>query len=181
MVPEPYISWHAGISGWSNYKNLNKNSLGIEISNPGHKHNYKNFSKKQLISLVKLSNYLIKKFKIKSNFILGHSDIAPDRKQDPGEKFPWKLLSKKKIGIWHNLNSKILAKERNNETNNIDKLKFISNLYKIGYPANNKIEKTKYKRFLIKAFQRRFRQELINGIIDRECLFISENLLKKKI
>ena len=181
MVPEPYVSWHAGISGWSNYKNLNKNSIGIEISNPGHKHNYKNFSKKQIISLVKLSKYLIKKFKIESNFILGHSDIAPDRKQDPGEKFPWKLLSKKKIGIWHNLNSKILAKERNNKTNNIDKKKFIFNLYKIGYPINNKIEKSKYKKFLIKAFQRRFRQELINGIIDRECLFISENLLKKKI
>ena len=97
MVPEPYISWHAGISGWLKFKNLNKNSIGIEISNSGHRNNYKNFSKKQIISLVKLSKYLIKKFKIKSNFILGHSDIAPDRKQDPGEKFPWKLLSKKKI------------------------------------------------------------------------------------
>jgi len=181
MVPEPYISWHAGISGWLKFKNLNKNSIGIEISNSGHRNNYKNFSKKQIISLVKLSKYLIKKFKIKSNFILGHSDIAPDRKQDPGEKFPWKLLSKKKIGIWHTLSSKKIVKERNNKTNKIDKTKFISNLYKIGYPINNKIEKTKYTKFLIKAFQRRFRQELINGIIDRECLFISENLLKKKI
>ena len=179
MIPELYISWHAGISGWLNYKNLNKNSLGIEISNPGHKFNYKKFSKKQILSLVKLSKYLIKKFNIKSNFILGHSDIAPDRKQDPGEKFPWKLLSKNKIGIWHNLSSYKLIKERNNKINNFDKKTFISNLYKIGYPKNNNIEEDKYKKFLIKTFQRRFRQELINGIIDKECLIISESLLKK--
>ena len=181
MVPNAYTSWHAGISGWLNYKNLNKYSIGIEISNPGHRHNYKKFSTKQIFSLIQLTKYLIKRFKIRSNFILGHSDIAPDRKQDPGEKFPWKLLSKRKIGIWHNLSSKKLSKERNNKTNNIDKTKFISNLYKIGYPKNKKIEKNKYKKLLIKAFQRRFRQELINGIIDKECLIISENLLKKYI
>ena len=180
MVPEKYISWHAGISGWLKFKNLNKNSIGIEISNPGHTFNYKKFSKKQISSLIKLSKYLIQKFNINSNFILGHSDIAPDRKQDPGEKFPWKLLSKKNIGIWHNLSLNKLTKERNHKTNNFDKKRFISNLYKIGYPRNNNIEKNKYKKFITKAFQRRFRQELINGIIDRECLIISENLLKNR-
>ena len=96
MVPDLYVAWHAGDSQWKKYKLLNKNSIGIEISNPGHKFGYKNFTKKQINSLIKLSLLLIKKFNIKKNYILGHSDIAPERKKDPGEKFPWKFLSKKK-------------------------------------------------------------------------------------
>ena len=96
LVPDLYIAWHAGISTWGKYNSINKNSIGIEISNPGHDYNYKNFSKKQISSIIKLSKYLIKKYKIKSKFILGHSDISPDRKEDPGEKFPWEYLSKKK-------------------------------------------------------------------------------------
>ena len=104
LVPELYVAWHAGVSSWKKYKSINKYSIGIEISNPGHENSYKKFSKKQIKSILKLSSYLIKKYKIKSNFILGHSDIAPDRKKDPGENFPWKYLSKKNIGLWHELN-----------------------------------------------------------------------------
>ena len=126
-----------------------------------------------------MSTYLIKKYKIKSNFILGHSDIAPDRKKDPGEKFPWKYLSKNKIGYWHNLNQENLLKKRNSKTNNIEKKIFIQNLFKIGYPKNLSINKNEYFQIITKAFQRRFRQEIINGIIDQECLIISENLAKK--
>jgi N-acetylmuramoyl-L-alanine amidase len=96
MVPDLYIAWHAGISRWGNNKLLNKQSIGIEISNPGHRYGYVNFSKNQIKSLIKLSKHLIKKYRIKKNCLLGHSDIAPDRKLDPGEKFPWKILSKKK-------------------------------------------------------------------------------------
>ena len=101
MVPDLYIAWHAGKSFWRKYKSLNQNSIGIEITNPGHEFNYKKFSKKQISSLLKLSKFLIKKYKINPKNILGHSDVAPDRKKDPGEKFPWKYLSKKKIGLWH--------------------------------------------------------------------------------
>ena len=81
MVPDKYIAWHAGISGWKRNKLLNKNSIGIEISNPGHQFKYKNFSKRQIESLLKLTRCLIKKYNITSNSILGHSDIAPDRKR----------------------------------------------------------------------------------------------------
>ena len=95
MVPDSYIAWHAGKSSWGNYKSLNKNSIGIEITNPGHEFNYKKFSKKQITSLLKLSKFLIKKYKINPKNILGHSDIAPERKKDPGEKFPWKYLFSK--------------------------------------------------------------------------------------
>ena len=93
MVPDLYEAWHAGISSWKNFKSLNKCSIGIEISNPGHNFNYKKFSKKQTQSIKDLSKFLIRKYKIDKKNILGHSDIAPDRKKDPGEKFPWKYLS----------------------------------------------------------------------------------------
>ena len=178
LVPDLYIAWHAGVSSWKKYKSINKYSIGIEISNPGHEHYYKKFSKKQINSILKLSTYLIKKYKIKSNFILGHSDITPDRKKDPGEKFPWKYLSKNKIGFWHNLSKKKLFKERNKQVSQLEKNKFIKNLNKIGYPKNMSFNKNKYSKLLTTAFQRRFRQELVSGIIDQECLFISNNLAK---
>ena len=178
LVPDLYVAWHAGISSWKRYKSINKYSLGIEISNSGHEYSYKEFSKKQIESILKLSTYLIKKYKIKSNFILGHSDIAPDRKKDPGEKFPWKYLSENKIGYWHNLNEKKLLKNRNLKISISDKEKFFENLYKIGYQKNIFFNKHKNLKFLTTAFQRRFRQELVNGIIDKECLVISKNLIK---
>ncbi|WP_440919941.1 N-acetylmuramoyl-L-alanine amidase [Candidatus Pelagibacter sp.] len=179
MVPDSYIAWHAGVSSWKKFKSLNKNSIGIEINNPGHEFKYKNFSKKQIYSLVKLTKYIIKKYKINSKSILGHSDIAPDRKKDPGEKFPWEFLSKNKIGIWHKLKTNKIKVYRKLKLNNLSKIKFINNLYKIGYPKNSKINKNKYNKNITVAFQRRFRQELIDGKIDKECLLISENLIKK--
>ena len=179
LVPELYIAWHAGISFWKKYKLINKSSIGIELSNPGHEHNYKKFPKKQINSLIKLSKFLIRKYKIKSSFFLGHSDIAVDRKKDPGEKFPWKYLSKKKIGLWHDLNQNFTKKKRNIELKKNEKLKFFKNLAKIGYPKIKYIYETKYTKFITKAFQRRFRQELINGVVDLECLVISDNIAKK--
>ncbi len=174
LVPEPYIAWHAGVSNWKNFKSINKYSIGIEISNSGHDYNYTKFTSKQIKSILKLSKYLIKKYKIKNNFILGHSDIAPERKIDPGEKFPWQYLSKRNIGYWHTVNKKILLKLRNQKVSKLDKNNFLRNLSKIGYKKNNKLIN-----MLTSAFQRRFRQELINGIIDKECLIISENLANK--
>ena len=179
LVPELYIAWHAGISNWKNYKFINKNSIGIEISNPGHDYKYAEFTKEQIKSVLKLSKYLIKKYKIKFNFILGHSDISPDRKKDPGEKFPWKYISKKKIGCWHNVNEKKLLKARNKKLNKVDKNLFFQHLYKIGYSKSLNKNNTFFLKKLAIAFQRRFRQEIINGIVDQECLIISKNLIKK--
>ena len=93
-------------------KSINFKSIGIEISNPGHDHGYKNFSNRQINSLIRISKILIKKYNIDKNKILGHSDISPLRKIDPGEKFPWKFLSKKKIGVWHNVDFKKLKSLR---------------------------------------------------------------------
>ena len=179
LVPDLYIAWHAGVSSWKKYKFLNKNSIGIEISNPGHNFYYKKFSSKQVDSIIVLSKFLIKKYNIKSENILGHSDIAPDRKKDPGEKFPWQYLYKKKIGFWHDLDQKLLLKKRFQKTSNIEKKIFIRNLRKIGYSINLNINQIKFFKMITKAFQRRFRQKLINGIIDQECLIISNYLVKK--
>ena len=179
LVPDLYVAWHAGVSSWKNYKFINKNSIGIEISNPGHDNIYKKFKEKQIKSLLKLTKFLIRKYNIKSKFILGHSDISPDRKKDPGEKFPWKYLSKKKIGCWHNLNKKILFKTRNQKISRLNKNIFIQNLSRIGYAKNSNARNFKYSKDIARAFQRRFRPELINGVVDKECLLISENLINK--
>ena len=181
IVPNLYIAWHAGRSSWSGFKSLNKNSIGIEITNPGHEFNYKKFSKKQITSLLKLSRFLIKKYKINSKNILGHSDIAPSRKKDPGEKFPWKYLSQNAVGLWHGIKKKDLIKIRTIKITKLEKEFFFNNLFKIGYSKKTPkgISKKKYLKDIVKAFQRRYRQDLTNGAIDRECLLISQSLLKK--
>ena len=181
LVPDLYIAWHAGKSSWRNFKSLNQNSIGIEITNAGHDFSYKKFSKKQISALLKLSKFLIKRYKISNKNILGHSDVSPERKKDPGEKFPWEYLSKNKIGLWHSLGKQELIKNRKFKASKTEKEFFFNNLFKIGYskktPKN--LSNDKYLRDMTKAFQRRFRQELIDGKIDRECLLISINLLKK--
>ncbi len=181
LVPDLYIAWHAGHSLWKNLKYLNKNSIGIEICNPGHDTNYEKFSKKQIQSILKLTKFLIKKYKIDKKNILGHSDISPIRKKDPGEKFPWQYLAKFGIGKWHSISNKFLKKKRMEKIEPSDEKKFYNNLSKIGYSLKiqKKIKKDKFLKLLTSAFQRRFRQELINGKIDKECFLISQNLAKK--
>ena len=176
LVPDLYISWHAGVSFWKNLKKINKYSIGIEIRNPGHQFGYEGFNKKQIYSIKKLSLRLAKKYNLKNSHFLGHSDISPDRKKDPGEYFPWELLAKYRIGIWHSLSKKLLKKYRLKKINSLEKKKFLAYLSKIGYFfKKNKISSISYA---VKAFQRRFRPKLINGKIDLECLEIAKNLVK---
>ena len=172
MVPDLYVAWHAGISNYKNIKFLNKLSIGVEIHNPGHDHGYKKFNDGQISSLKRLSKFIIKTYKIDKYKILGHSDISPNRKKDPGEKFPWKILAGDKIGYWHSLNGKKLRLFRSKKITKKENYKFFKVLKKLGYPI-------KYKSFTVKAFQRRFRQELINGLVDKECFNIAINLSLK--
>ena len=177
LVQDNQIAWHAGKSCWGKYKNLNKNSIGIELVNKGHRFGYTNFKKKQLLSLIKICKSLIKKYKIKKRNVVGHSDIAPLRKIDPGEKFPWKRLANNGIGIWHRCKPSFLRKYRNVKIlEKKNKIKFIKNINKIGYCFS-----VKKKSFFIKtvrSFQRHYRKELINGLLDKECLIIAQNLSK---
>tara|TARA_B100001057_G_scaffold467039_1_gene524763 strand:+ start:725 stop:1459 length:735 start_codon:yes stop_codon:yes gene_type:complete len=180
LVPPIYEAWHAGKSSWKDLKLLNKYSIGIEIQNSGHDNKYEKFSQKQIISTKKLLRYLINKYKISLKNVLGHSDIAPDRKKDPGEKFPWKDLAKSKLSQWHDLDEKKLKRERLISLNLVEKNNFMGNLTKIGYFKISQKNNNSKKRIIIKAFQRHFRQKLINGIPDKECLIISNNLLKSQ-
>ena len=178
LVPDLYNAWHAGISYWNNHHSLNRYSIGVEINNPGHDNTYKKFSSKQINSLIKLLRYLKKRYRIRKNNVLGHSDISPNRKKDPGEKFPWKKLANLNLCKWHKLNEKKIRQYRNLKVNNYEKKLFFKNLRYIGYlKLSNKSSKN-HENNLVKAFQRKFRQSLINGTIDKECLFISENLSK---
>ena len=170
LVEDKNEAWHAGKSMWGKYKNLNKNSIGIELVNKGHKFGYQAFSKKQINILVKLCKNLKRKYKIKDKFILGHSDIAPLRKVDPGEKFPWDYLSSKGIGHYP-----IKFKKNKIEKKALSKSLFYKNLHRIGYRYLN----TKFKKKIIKSFQRRYRQNKVDGILDSETFKISEILSKK--
>ena len=177
MVPDLYVAWHAGVSEWKNYKLLNKNSIGIELQNPGHENKYKNFTSNQLNNLINLLLNLKKKYNIKKENILGHSDIAPDRKKDPGEKFPWKKLSEKNLCLWSKLKSDNLLKLRNIHVLKKDYKLFLIYLKKIGYKISRKLPAKKSEKFLIVAFQRKYRNALINGKVDHECLLIAKNLI----
>ena len=177
MVPDSYVAWHAGKSNWKKHNFLNKLSIGIELDNSGHVHGYQSFKSEQIKSLIKLLKKLKKKYKIKKENVLGHSDIAPERKKDPGEKFPWYLLARSKLCVWPNQKLRNLKKFRNQKINKEDKKKFIKNIYKVGYCKITKMNEKSSNKYLTKAFQRRFRNELVDGNIDFECYLISKNLV----
>ena len=170
MVDENKIAWHAGKSKWKNFENLNKYSIGIELVNKGHKFGYQNFTRIQIKNLIKLSLYLKKKYKIKSDNFLGHSDIAPLRKIDPGEKFPWQKLSKYGLGKWY-----VNKKNYMNKTNYRQR-SFFKNLHKIGYRYFSLNQSRKDDRLIISSFQRKYLAKEVTGKISQKTLKISHFL-----
>ena len=172
MVDDNNVAWHAGKSKWKNYNNLNKYSIGIELVNKGHEFGYEKFTIAQVNKLIKLCKNLKKKYKIKNSNVVGHSDIAPLRKKDPGEKFPWQKLQKNKIGIWY---KKLQPKSLNLNDKKIKKL-FFANIFKIGYRYFDKNRRSKKDIFLIEAFQRRFLPNKVTGKIDEKTFKISDFL-----
>ncbi len=100
LVPDEKRAWHAGASYWRGETDINSHSIGIELVNKGHEFGYEDFPKAQIRALMKLCQKLMKKYAIPSSGILGHSDVAPGRKFDPGEKFPWAELARKNVGLW---------------------------------------------------------------------------------
>ena len=174
LVKDNNIAWHAGISNWFKFKNLNKNSIGIELENKGHQYGYQAFPSKQIVQLIKILKILKRKFKIKNINITGHSDIAPNRKIDPGEKFPWKKLYKNDLAIWHSLDEQFIKNFRLKKLININKRNMLRMIKKLGY--TRVLTADSLDKDFIKAFQRRYRQDLINGIFDQECYLILNNL-----
>ena len=173
MVKEKKIAWHAGESRWKKFKNLNNYSIGIELVNKGHQFGYQNFSRQQISSLIKLCTKLKKKYLIKKENFLGHSDIAPLRKADPGEKFPWKKLSKSKIGKWY-------AKFNNKVEVNPKKMEalFFKNLQKFGFRYFSINKKNFDDTMIVKAFQRHYLPNYITGKIDQKTYKISHFLIR---
>ena len=172
MVREDKVSWHAGKSKWKKFINLNEHSIGIELVNRGHEFGYQKFSSIQITSLIKLCKRLKKKYSLKKKNILGHSDIAPLRKSDPGEKFPWKKLKEKNLGFWF---KNVKFKNKKYQDKKVKEL-FFKNILKIGYRYFSIKKRNKEDLLVVKAFQRRFLQNNVTGKIDLKTYKISHFL-----
>ena len=171
MVKDKNIAWHAGKSKWKNFINLNKLSLGIELVNKGHQFGYQNYTKKQINSLISLCKKLKKKYRIKDENFLGHSDIAPLRKADPGEKFPWKKLSKFKLGKWYHHKNFIPVKDKKK----IEKI-FFQNIKKLGYRYFDVQRRSNKDKKIIKSFQQHYTPNNVTSKIDQKTFIISQYL-----
>ena len=148
MVEETKRAWHAGVSHWRGIIQLNAHSIGIELENPGHEFGYKSFPDSQMNSLKELCDEILSRHPIPARNVIGHSDIAPRRKQDPGELFDWKWLADQGIGLWPNAASSIYMQC------NVEVL-----LSALGYEVDN-ISAT------LSAFQRHYLPSRITGQAD---------------
>ena len=156
MVPEDRRAWHAGVSHWAGATDINARSIGIELVNPGHEFGYRAFPEEQIAALIPLCHSILVRHPIPSARVLGHSDVAPTRKQDPGELFPWARLAKAGIGRWPQSGQSSLGPEA---------------LVRFGYDPAAPQDK------VIAAFQRHFRPRKLDGVWDEECAGLLAGLL----
>src|SRR3984885_458407 len=167
MVPENRRAWHAGAAFWAGETDINSCSIGIEIANPGHEHGYPDFPKRQIAAVTALCRSIQTRNIIPPGRVLGHSDVAPDRKQDPGEKFPWRTLYDSGVGLWvkpaaiMNFGQVLHPGDRGDAVATLQKA---LNEYGYGIEANGEYDHT--TREVVTAFQRHFRPERIDGIAD---------------
>ena len=165
MVAEDKRAWHAGRSHWRGITDVNSASIGIEIVNPGHEFGYRPFAEEQIDALLPLVAEIKQRYDIGRGNVVGHSDIAPTRKQDPGELFPWSRLARVRLALPRP--TKDLMDPGWTDGG------FLLALERFGYDVADKLA-------AVVAFQRRFRPELIDGEIDAECRCILLALLLPK-
>ncbi|MBL4640092.1 MAG: N-acetylmuramoyl-L-alanine amidase [Kordiimonadaceae bacterium] len=181
LVDEQNRAWHAGVSVWQGRENLNHRSIGIELVNPGHEFGYQAFPAPQISVLLDLLFGIRQRHIIPTSGFIGHSDIAPDRKQDPGELFPWKKLAENGYGLWSDLdgaNRSILVK--NGESGPIyDKLN--KQLGMVGYNVSNSLFFDKNIECALSAFQAHWRPELSNGCFDEGTALILDDIAFKTV
>jgi len=160
-VPEERRAWHAGVSYWAGETNINARSIGIELVNPGHEFGYVPFAEPQIAVLMDLAQDIVQRHAIPANRVLGHSDVAPARKEDPGELFPWAKLAEFGIGLWPKAGTRAEAQPED--------------LARFGYgiPPHTDVPLDK----VIAAFQRHFRPAEVNGVWDGECAAALASLL----
>ena len=162
MVAEDKRAWHAGQSYWRGIRNVNAASVGIEIVNPGHEFGYRPFTEQQMDSLVPLLAAIVDRHQIPRANVVGHSDIAPARKQDPGELFDWAMLARHKLAVARPIKGLVDPHWTDGG--------FLLALERYGYDVRD-------REAAVTAFQRRFRPELVDAIIDGECRAILLQLL----
>ena len=165
LVAEENRAWHAGKSRWRQIDDVNSASVGIEIVNPGHEFGYRPFPDTQIEALIPLMADIQARYAITRGNIVGHSDIAPARKQDPGELFPWARLAKVRLAL--------PRPTKNLIDPNWTEGGFLLALERFGYDVTDRLA-------AVVAFQRRFRPELMDGEIDGECRAILLALLLPK-
>jgi N-acetylmuramoyl-L-alanine amidase len=172
-VPESLRARHAGISFWAGSRDVNSRSIGIEIVNPGHEFGYVPFAEVQTESVLELSREILSRHPIPPSNVVGHSDVAPNRKQDPGELFPWARLAGNGIGLWPLMTS-VPTSDAPLPAAEFDA--FVKNLRRYGYGIPPDVEWS--LRDVIVAFQRHFRPARIDGVADAECAAILDALLQ---
>jgi N-acetylmuramoyl-L-alanine amidase len=170
LVDEGKRAWHAGVSSWQGRERLNDGSIGIEIVNPGHEWGYRPFTEAQYRALEWLCPDIMERWSISPFRVLAHSDVAPDRKNDPGELFDWRRLAAAGIGIW--------PEDGEGAPRSLDEA--MHQLHKIGYSLPDPGDTQATTRRVL-AFQRRFRPERVDGDLDRETLARLDGLLAMQL
>ena len=177
LVPEASRAWHAGEALWNGESDLNSRSIGIEIVNPGHDFGYPDFPRAQIEAVIALCRDIIKRSGIRADRVLAHSDVAPLRKQDPGEKFPWDLLHDK--GIGHLVAPAPLtegpALKFGDRGEAITMLQTMLARYGYGIPLTGEFDATTAA--AVTAFQRHFRSARVDGIADTSTVTTLRDLL----
>ena len=176
-VPEERRAWHAGVSCWEGDADVNSRSIGIEIANPGHDFGYPDFPEAQIRQVIALCRDIVARRSIRADRVLAHSDVAPSRKADPGEKFPWRRLLEAGAGLWVEPTpiaaGPVLAPgDRNAGVSQLQGL-----LAEYGYPVNPSGFYGDETRDVVAAFQRHFRPARVDGIADGSTLDTLERLV----
>ena len=178
MVPERLRAWHAGQSFWRGETDINSHSIGIEIQNPGHAHGYPAFPKAQMQAVIALSRDIVKRNRMKPEAVLAHSDVAPQRKIDPGEKFSWAELAENGLGQWVKP-SPVRAEDEGLSVGS--KGDAIRNAQKqlaaYGFDVTPTGELDTKTSHVIRAFQLHFRPRRVDGRLDRSTLLTLTRLL----
>ena len=166
LVPEARRAWHAGISSWEGAADINSRSIGIEIVNPGHDFGYPDFPRRQIAALIALCRGILARRTIRRDRVLAHSDVAPSRKRDPGEKFPWRLLSDSGVGLWvaPAPMSDWLSLAPGDSGEPVMELQKSLAEYGYGVPLSGDYDET--TRDVVTAFQRHFRPAQVDGLAD---------------
>ena len=173
LVEEKFRAWHAGISYWKGETDINSVSIGIELVNPGHEFGYREFPKKQMLSLIKLSEDICSRRRIPNHRVLGHSDVAPLRKKDPGELFDWSYLAEAGIGYWPK------RKEVDYEFEVGSIREWQADLKKLGYQVDTTGRLDANTQAVVIAFQRHWLPHAVSGNFNRETAWMLNLLLNE--